>query len=584
MSSYNSSKIRTTHSTQSWWSIDEPTALIWILALAAIVIGAGLGLRDPWPADEPRFAQIAREMVMSGDWLFPTRGGELYSDKPPVFMWLIAAFYALLGNLRIAFLLPSAIASLATLALLHDLTRRLWTPRIANVAALLLLGSLQFVLQGKTAQIDALVAFWIMLGVYGLLRHLIDGPAFNCYLIGWFAMGMGIITKGVGFLPILLLVPYAALALTHGHQNVIKPHITMLVGPVIMLSTVALWLIPVLLTISADGDPKLLAYRDDILFRQTAERYTDSWGHLKPWYYLIVSVIPIFWLPVSLALPYLIKPWYRAFVAYDARIVLPLVWIVLFIAFFSASPGKRGVYILPALPMLGLVAAPFIEDLLFKQGSRIAVSLILGILAIVGISIGLAGIAGLDSLANLEGLKGVSPWSLVLSIGVCAAIGCALAIRRSVALGWFAFVIPVWVLYSTLGYTLTNPIRTPAPIYRALLEQTGPDIQLGLLQFRAQWLLFAPVPITHFGFATSDVDQEREAWRWLDEAAKGSSPRYILLSDRNKRECYVQGAGIYLGSAHRQEWILIGVEDRLDTCPLPETVVPRFNYDQPGAL
>src|SRR3990167_9332686 len=100
-------------------------------AAAALVLFAGIGLRYPWPADEPRFAQVAREMVESGQWLFPTRGGEPYPDKPPVFMWFSAAAFALLGNLKLSFLLPSALASVGTLLLVHYLGRRLWSPQAA---------------------------------------------------------------------------------------------------------------------------------------------------------------------------------------------------------------------------------------------------------------------------------------------------------------------------------------------------------------------------------------------------------------------------------------------------------------------
>ena len=89
------------------------TWLFWITAL--LVLGAGLGLRDPWPADEPRFALVAKQMVESGNWLFPHRGIELYSDKPPMLMWLQAAFYTVSGNWRVAFLLPSLLAALGTL-------------------------------------------------------------------------------------------------------------------------------------------------------------------------------------------------------------------------------------------------------------------------------------------------------------------------------------------------------------------------------------------------------------------------------------------------------------------------------------
>ena len=117
------------------------TWLFWILAV--LVLGAGLGLRDPWPADEPRFALVAKQMIESGDWLFPHRGTELYSDKPPTFMWLQAAAYTVFGNWRVAFLLPCLLAALGTLWCVVDLGKRLWTRRIGLYAGYALLFTLQ---------------------------------------------------------------------------------------------------------------------------------------------------------------------------------------------------------------------------------------------------------------------------------------------------------------------------------------------------------------------------------------------------------------------------------------------------------
>jgi 4-amino-4-deoxy-L-arabinose transferase-like glycosyltransferase len=71
---------------------DHQFNLLWLLIFAIALIFTGIGLREPWPADEPRFAQIAKEMVETGQWFFPMRGGELYPDKPPIFMWSIACF------------------------------------------------------------------------------------------------------------------------------------------------------------------------------------------------------------------------------------------------------------------------------------------------------------------------------------------------------------------------------------------------------------------------------------------------------------------------------------------------------------
>src|SRR3954469_18284267 len=79
--------------------------LLWLIGLALLLMGIGLGMRDPWPADEPRFALVAQDMLRSGDWLIPRVGGDLYADKPPVFFWLLAASMALTGSVRLGFLL-----------------------------------------------------------------------------------------------------------------------------------------------------------------------------------------------------------------------------------------------------------------------------------------------------------------------------------------------------------------------------------------------------------------------------------------------------------------------------------------------
>ncbi len=72
-------------------------------------MATGLGLRDPWPADEPRFALVAQDMLRSGDWMIPRVGGDLYADKPPVFFWLMAASMA--RHRIAAHRLPAAVAA-----------------------------------------------------------------------------------------------------------------------------------------------------------------------------------------------------------------------------------------------------------------------------------------------------------------------------------------------------------------------------------------------------------------------------------------------------------------------------------------
>src|SRR3546814_13994658 len=103
--------------------------LLWFFAIALLVLAAGYGLREPWPADEPRFVLVAKQMLESGDWWFPHRGQELYADKPPLYLWRLALAYPLIGSWRRSFLLPSLLAALGPLALPWEIAPPLATPR-----------------------------------------------------------------------------------------------------------------------------------------------------------------------------------------------------------------------------------------------------------------------------------------------------------------------------------------------------------------------------------------------------------------------------------------------------------------------
>lgn len=76
-----------------------------------------------------------------------------------------------------------------------------------------------------------------------------------------------------------------------------------LLAPLAFLVAISVWLVPMMLATSGIVDPDVLAYRDNILLKQAITRYADSWGHIKPPWYLVTNTIPWLWLPVSLLLP-----------------------------------------------------------------------------------------------------------------------------------------------------------------------------------------------------------------------------------------------------------------------------------------
>lgn len=556
--------------------------LWWLLLVGLVLFSAGLGLRDPWPADEPRFALIARDMVRSGQWLIPHIGGEPYSDKPPLFMWLTAGLYAVTGELRIAFLLPSMLAGLGMLALVHDLARRLWNRRVAVAAGLLLLATVQFTLQARSAQLDALLAFWTTLGLYGLLRHLLLGPDWRWYAAGGFAMGLGIITKGVGFLPLLLMLPWGwlrwrrpdALPQVQGRAG------QWALAPVAMLLPIACWLVPMLLAVAHSGEPALAAYRDDLLFRQTATRYAATWTHLRPAWYYLLEVIPWAWLPATVALPWLVPAWQRRLRRADARYWLLLGFVVAVVAFFTASPGKRDVYLLPALPAFVLAAAPLLAAGLLRKPALRRVCTVLQLVAAMtalGAAVAVLGdAAGLQDRVLHQGIEAGAATTLLGTVGLAAlALGAwgVAARRQPTALALLLFA--TWMVYGWLGYPLMNDARSGISIMARAQHVVLPSQPLALVGWPEQFLLHADRPVDHFGFRRPAPAAVRDAVAWLAAHRDGR----LLIAESDMAPCLDPARAHPLAFRHRRQWLLAGAEALTDKCPVGTPAQAARRYD-----
>lgn len=543
-----------------------------LLLFAIVVLGIGIGLRDPWPADEPRFALNALEMLRTGQFWFPHRGGELYPDKPPVFMWASAASLWLTGSVRWGFLIPTTLAGVGTLLLTVDLCRRLYGRRIALMSGLALLSAVQFVLQAKTAQIDMMLTFCTTLATYGLLRHALLGPARRWWLVGWAAMGLGIITKGVGILPLTLLPAWLWMAYA-GHSRTRVTPITLkdaICGIAAMMLCIAAWAVPMIVMSTWGDDPSLAAYRDNILFKQTGQRYADSWTHLEPWYYYLVSVLPWAWMPLILAFPWALPAWWRRLRRSDPRILLPLSSVVLIVTFFSLSPGKRGVYMLPTLPLLVLALAPLLPGLVTRKRLH---WLGFGLLALLGgllLAAGVLGAAGLPALAKVAERHAVSPWNWWIVIGAIAA-GLLVALRPRRGLWALAiWLVVFWVSWSTWGYALQDHARSPRDMMARVGAITGADAWLAMPDFDEEFLLQSRQPSVQFGDRTPARQQFLRAFAWLQQ-----DDNRWMLAMRRQAEDYA--------CIDRERIHDMGVQNGDDWWLVPATAVDRCQGDADAA-
>jgi 4-amino-4-deoxy-L-arabinose transferase-like glycosyltransferase len=493
-------------------------------------------------------------MVATGDWLLPRVGGQPYADKPPLFFWLIAMGLTLTHSLRIAFLLPSFLAGFGCVVLVYDLGRRLWNRETGFAGALALLFTVQFVWQARQAQIDATLCFWTTLSSYGLLRHLLLGPSWRWYTIGWAAAGLGVITKGVGFLPLLMLVPFAILRDSRWQpRKAPGGGVRWLLGPLAFIAAIGIWLVPML--IAANDNPALTAYRNEILFEQTVQRYGNAWHHRQPFWYFVVEVIPAFWLPLTLLLPWLFMHWRDALRAFDLRIALLASWIVIVVLFFSFSAGKRGVYVLPAVPALALVSAPYLVQLATRRSAQQAMfglaAATTGFCAAAWIYFSLRPDKRVD-LVDTYGLDPLGPPILMTVAGVAI---CAIARPRR---GFQAFAAVLTTMLLIVSFWINpqlNDARSGESFVAGIERAADPRYELGLVAFKEQYVLHARRPIVHFGYRRwRDEEQEMaDAALWLSERAG----RQLVINDTARAACFSNAPTQSLGKANRSEWYLV---------------------------
>ncbi|MCY7305828.1 MAG: glycosyltransferase family 39 protein [Rhodoferax sp.] len=559
-------------------SAQEKRWFWWITVCALVVLGAGIGLRDPWPSDEPRFTLVAKQMVESGEWLFPHRGSELYSDKPPMLMWLEAIFYQLTGNWRVAFLLPSLLAGLGTLALTYDLGRRLWNPRVGLFAAGLLLATFQFVYQVKRAQIDPLVMFLITLGNWGLLLHLLRGPNWRAYWLGCFAAGLGVITKGVGVIALLMLLPYL-LARRRQWPGLVVTSASAsgwrwAGGALAFFGAIALWLVPMAVAATLRGTPEYLAYMNDILFHQTAKRYGGSvGGHAQPYWYF-VPVLLFHFFPLSLVYASAARDWYRGLRQADARLLLLLSWCALVFVFFSIAGGKREVYLMPMLPLLAVALAPTVQRIVgapWLRGLALACAVLAGCALVAAGAWALQGQwTSMNTMAAERELAdgGRWLWTMMLCMGalflVCAAVG---RLRHGVQ-ALLAGMASFWLVWGVWASVLLNDANSAAGVMRRAGQIAGPTAQIGMVAWKEQNLLMADRKMQDFGFRTPTSVQFAAATRWQ---AQQPEERWIFSLREAVSACVDKDKVTIAGYSNRRQWWMFRSDAVLANC------VPEFD-------
>lgn len=438
-----------------------------------------LGARDLWNPDEPRYAEVAREMSVDGSYLVPHLNGATYAQKPPLFFWSIDAAALALGRFdEWAVRLPSALAALGTVLVVRGLGQRLFDARVGRIAALVYATCFKVLWQARVAQIDMLLSFLVALSAWFWVRGYQESRRAD-YRLFFLTAGFATLAKGpVGLLPFLLSA-LAFLWLSDGRREIRNLHL----GRGLLL-----WAAPVVAWLAAATLQAGAGYLREIVLTQNLTRYfspgsTSSMsGHLSPWYHYLTT-LPVDFLPWSALLPAAF--WVPAREGSWRRhpgFRLAVCWTLVPLLFFSLSAAKRSVYLLPLFPAPALLVAHLI-DTVDRTGRRhrLAVSLPLG--SIAALFLAVAAILPFDASlrsdltafgADVPGILSV----LLALVGLAAAAGAWTASRGKVVPAGLLLALGMAPLGPlALGRLLprADPVKSARPAAEALLARLGPD-------------------------------------------------------------------------------------------------------------
>lgn len=360
-------------------------------ALAAALICPFAWLSQPLlEIDDARYAEVPREMLVSGDWISPTMAGMDYVEKPPLWYWSVLSSYKLLGVGERAARLPLALYSAAAVGATAWLGSWLFAPAAGALAGVLLSASGLFFFLSHYASPDLPLATFLLFSTAFILRALLRpadgswaGPA------AWLAAGLAFMSKGlVGLLfPALWTAALVALnpRLLGPAKAFLRP-----AGPILFLLVTAPWFVVM--------ESRHQGFLSFFFGEQHFQRYlTPKYNRESPiWFYLAVlpaGLLP--WAPAALgglwrAARGLRRSGEQAQLAESALAL----WILLVVAFFSTSSSKLATYVLPVFPQAALLAARAAErPPLWARRLSLGLGLIFSAAALAGLLLLLSGYA-----------------------------------------------------------------------------------------------------------------------------------------------------------------------------------------------
>ena len=399
--------------------------LWWLVIAVAVIWFANLEYRKLIKPDEGRYAEIPREMVVSGDWTTPRLNDLKYFEKPPLQYWATATAYTVFGEHHWTSRLWTGLTGFAGILLVWFAGLRLFGREAANYAAILLGSSMLYVLMGHINTLDMGVTFFLTLGIVGLLLGQTatnKAKQRNWMLLAWAGLALAVLSKGL----MGLVLPGAALFIYCVMQqdfSVLK-RMHWLPGLAVFMLITAPWFYLVM-----KANPEF--FQRFFIYEHYLRFTTKVHDRYQPWYYFI-PILVAGMLPWTLLMfDTLLRTWKggaRAVNGFSPERFL-LIWVVFIYLFFSMSSSKLPSYLLPMFPALALLMGKQLVEMSPRRLFWMIVPMLPLTLLAVGFAPFTARLA--DTPLQVQGYGEYAYWLVVAALVWLLGVMGALVLLRS---------------------------------------------------------------------------------------------------------------------------------------------------------
>jgi 4-amino-4-deoxy-L-arabinose transferase-like glycosyltransferase len=468
--------------------IERAPAAARVATLAIPLVAAALlAIRLDVPAyfdNEGRYAEVAREMVLRGDWISPHLDFTLFLNKPPLTFWLAALVFRVAGATEWARLVSIGAAAVALFATCR-LGALLYGGAAGAVAGIALATSVGFVLEARTLRPDMLVVAAVAIALWSWRAALAAprGPARTYRLVALYAaLGLGVLAKGL--VPIAIAaVPIGVLTLRErGWRGIaaLRPGLGLLVTAVIVVPWHAV------VAARHPGFAWDYVLNQHLLFFLDKKLPRDSEGDPLGFFWAAFLGRAAPWaLLLPLTLAEAVRGARRTASAGARATFLLWAWVGGTLLFFSLAPSRLEHYSLPALPAAALLAARVWQRARRDELAPAAWPYLAaagGVAAIAG-AVGL--VAGRRLLARTywlvevpEFLSLAAPAAATLAaVGVALAVG-AVRRRPDWVVGALALAAVPVALIVLRAEAAAEPLFSWRPLARALVASVPADVDV----------------------------------------------------------------------------------------------------------